>query len=154
MPYFFGRPFLNTCGVVIDCKKQKIFTKFDGDSYEFNFSKFAKTPYETELPNEDFRIEQLPSITLAPNNVLQQFMEDHESEVYREERDELDEIFLRQPILKHNLKVEDLGKTLPPKEYPVFDLKPLPDNLKYAHIDDKKTYPVIIMMGKSCALCP
>ncbi|KAK1603806.1 hypothetical protein QYE76_027479 [Lolium multiflorum] len=27
---------------------------------------------------------------------------------------------------------------------PVFDLKPLPDNLKYAHIDDKKIYPVII----------
>ena len=22
--------------------------------------------------------------------------------------------------------------------------KPLPDNLKYAHIDDKKTYPIII----------
>ena len=39
--------------------------------------------------------------------------------------------------------MEDLGATLPPKEDPVFDLKPLPDNLKYAHIDDKKTYPVI-----------
>ena len=40
--------------------------------------------------------------------------------------------------------MEDLGTTLPPKEDPVFDLKPLPDNLKYAHIDDKKTYPIII----------
>ncbi|KAK1697274.1 hypothetical protein QYE76_013971 [Lolium multiflorum] len=38
----------------------------------------------------------------------------------------------------------DLGTTPPPKEDPVFDLKPLPDNLKYAHIDDKKIYPVII----------
>ena len=61
-----------------------------------------------------------------------------------EERNELEDIFLRPPILKHNLKVEDLGKTLPPKEDPVFDLKPLPDNLKYAHIDDKKIYAVII----------
>jgi hypothetical protein len=32
------------------------------------------------LPNEDFQVEQLASITLAPNNALQQFMEDHESE--------------------------------------------------------------------------
>jgi hypothetical protein len=45
-PIIFGRPFLNTCSVVIDCKKEKVVTKFDGESYEFNFSKFAKTPYE------------------------------------------------------------------------------------------------------------
>ncbi|KAK1612436.1 hypothetical protein QYE76_036109 [Lolium multiflorum] len=73
-----------------------------------------------------------------------QHLENSESEVFREERDELDEIFLRQPILKHDLPVEDLGTTPPPKEDPVFDLKPLPDNLKYAHIDDKKIYHVII----------
>ncbi|KAK1698483.1 hypothetical protein QYE76_015180 [Lolium multiflorum] len=73
-----------------------------------------------------------------------QHLENSESEVFRKERDELEEIFLRQPILKHDLPVEDLGTTPPPKEDPVFDLKPLPDNLKYAHIDDKKIYPVII----------
>jgi hypothetical protein len=62
-----------------------------------------------------------------------------------EERNEIEEILLRQPEkLKHNLPVEDLGTTLPPKEDPVFDLKHLPDDLKYAYIDDKKTYPVII----------
>ncbi|KAK1692082.1 hypothetical protein QYE76_008779, partial [Lolium multiflorum] len=76
--------------------------------------------------------------------ILCKHLENSESEVFREERDELDEIFLRQPILKHDLPVEDLGTTPPPKEDPVFDLKPLPDNLKYAHIDDKKIYPVII----------
>jgi hypothetical protein len=69
-----------------------------------------------------------------------------------EERNEIDEIFLCQPeMLKHNLPVEDLGTTLPPKEDPVFDLKPLPDDRKYAYIDDKKTYPVIIsskLLGK------
>ncbi|KAK1696939.1 hypothetical protein QYE76_013636 [Lolium multiflorum] len=73
-----------------------------------------------------------------------QHLENSESEAFRKERDELEEIFLRQPILKHDLPVEDLGTTPPPKEDPVFDLKPLPDNLKYAHIDDKKIYPVII----------
>ncbi|KAK1666080.1 hypothetical protein QYE76_054239 [Lolium multiflorum] len=130
--------------VLCDCKKDKIFTKFAGESYEFNFSKFAKTPYKADLPNDDFRVEQCASIALAPSNPLQQHLENSESEVFREERDELDEIFLRQPILKHDLPVEDLGVTPPPKEDLVFDLKPLPDNLKYAYIDDKKTYHVII----------
>jgi hypothetical protein len=144
-PIIFGRPFLNTCGAVIDCKKEKILTKFDGESYEFNFSKFTKAPYETELPNEDFRAEQLASISLAPNDALRQYMEDHESEIFREERNEIDEILLRQPeLLKHNLPMEDLGTTLPPKEDPIFDLKPLPDDLKYAYINDKRIYPIII----------
>ncbi|KAK1628167.1 hypothetical protein QYE76_002482 [Lolium multiflorum] len=128
----------------IDCKKEKILTKFAGESYEFNFSKFTKTPYKADLPSDDFKMEQCASIVLVPNNPLQQHLENSESEVFRKERDELEEIFLRQPILKHDLPVEDLGTTPPPKEDPVFDLKPLPDNLKYAHIDDKKIYPVII----------
>src|SRR4051812_11855298 len=61
----FGRPFLNTCGAIIDCKKEKVLTKFDGDSYEFNFSKFAKAPCENSLPNKDFRMEQLASVDLV-----------------------------------------------------------------------------------------
>jgi hypothetical protein len=72
-------------------------------------------------------------------------MEDHESEIFREERNEIDDILLRQPeLLKHNLPVENLGTTLTPKEDPIFDLKPLPDDLKYAYINDKKIYPVLI----------
>jgi hypothetical protein len=104
------------------------------------------------LPNENFRVEQLASIALAPNNALQQFMEDHESDVFREEREEIDDILLRQPpLIKHNLPVEDLGTTLPPKEDPIFELKPLLDDLKYAYMDDKKIYHVIIsskLLGK------
>src|SRR3954470_8578865 len=76
-PIIFGRPFLNTCGAIIDYRKEKVLTKFAGESYEFNFSKFAKTPCENELPDEDFRVEQLSAISLTPNNALQQFMEDH-----------------------------------------------------------------------------
>jgi hypothetical protein len=53
-PIISGRPFLNTCGAVIDCKKEKIFTKFNGESYEFKFSKFAKTSYENDMPDEFF----------------------------------------------------------------------------------------------------
>jgi hypothetical protein len=60
------------------------------------------------------------------------------------ERNEIDEIFFRQtPILKHNLPVETLGYALPPKGDPVFELKKLPDTLKYAYLDEKMIYPVI-----------
>ena len=64
-PIIFGRPFLNTCGAIIDCKKEKVLTKFDGEPYECNFSKFAKAPCENSLPNKDFRMEQLTSIDLV-----------------------------------------------------------------------------------------
>src|SRR3954470_21181965 len=72
-------------------------------------------------------------------------MEDHENDIHMQERDELEDIFLRQPaILKHNLLVEPLGILSQPKEDSVFDLKPLPDTLKYAYLDEKKVYHVII----------
>ena len=52
-------------------------------------------------------------------------------------------------MLKHNLPVEILGDPLPPKGNPVFGLKPLPDNLKYAYLDEKKIYPVIFSANLS-----
>src|SRR3954453_340140 len=72
-------------------------------------------------------------------------MEEHKNDMHMQERNVLDNIFLRQPpILKHNLPVEPLGILSQPKEDSVFDLKPLPDTLKYAYLDEKKIYPVII----------
>ena len=41
-PIIFGRRFLNTCGAVIDCKKENFFTKFNGESYEFNFQSLLR----------------------------------------------------------------------------------------------------------------
>ena len=38
-PIIFGTLFLNTCGAIIDCRKEKVLRKFDGESSEFNFSK-------------------------------------------------------------------------------------------------------------------
>src|SRR3954470_11227633 len=32
-PITFGRPFLNTCGAIIDCKKDKVSVEFNGDPY-------------------------------------------------------------------------------------------------------------------------
>ena len=70
--------------------------------------------------------------------------------MFMNERREIDEVFFKQePILKHNLPVEILGDPPPPKGDPVFELKPLPDTLKYAYLDEKQIYPVIISANLS-----
>ena len=70
--------------------------------------------------------------------------------MHMNERNEIDEIFFKQmPVLKHNLPLETLGDPLPPKSDPVFDLKQLPDTLKYAYLDEKKIHPIIISANLS-----
>src|SRR3954470_20302490 len=126
-PIIFGRPFLRTCGAIIDCKKGKVYVEFNGEPYEFNFSKFSKQPRGTDLSSNDKIIEEIAYIAIPPNDPLQKFMEDHENDIHMQERDELEDIFLREPaILKHNLPVKPLGILSEPKEDPVVNLKPLP----------------------------
>ena len=55
--------------------------------------------------------------------------------------------------MKHNLPIKILGDPPPPKGDPVFELKPLPDTLKYAYLDEKKIYPVIISANLSRPRC-
>ena len=81
----------------------------------------------------------LASIAVPPNDPLEQYLLDHENDMFINERREIDEVFFKQgPILKHNLPVEILGDPPQPKGDPVFELKPLPDTLKYAYLDEKK----------------
>ena len=62
------------------------------------------------------------------------------------ERREIDEIFFKQEhILHHNLPVEILRDPPPPKGDPVFELKPLPDNLKYAYLM-KRRYILLLLV--------
>ena len=96
------------------------------------------------MPNKDGII-GLASIAVRPTDPLEQYLLDHENDMFMNERRELDEIFFKQmPILKYNLPIETLGDPLPPKSDPVFDLKQLPNILKYAYLDEKKIYLVII----------
>ena len=70
--------------------------------------------------------------------------------MFMKEREEIDEVFLKQePMLKRNLPVEILGDPPPPKGDPVFELEPLPDNLKYAYLNEKEIYPIIISANLS-----
>src|SRR3954467_950461 len=100
----------------IDCKKGKVSVEFNGEPYEFNFSKFSKQPCGADLSSNYKIIEQIASTSIPPNDPLQQFMEEHENDIHMQERNELDDIFLRQPaILKHKLPVEPLGILSQPK---------------------------------------
>ena len=125
-------------------KKNIVTVGIDGMSHEFNFAKFSRQPREREPPSKD-EIIGLASIVIPPTDPLEQYLLDHENDMFMKEREEIDEVFLKQePMLKHNLPVEILGDPPPPKGDPVFELKPLPDNLKYAYLDENKIYPIII----------
>ena len=50
---------------------------------------------------------------------------------------------------QNNFPVEILGDPPPPKGDPVFELKQLPDTLKYAYLDGNKIYHVIISANLS-----
>jgi len=148
-PIIFGRPFLNIVNARIDCEKDIVTTGLGDMSHEFHFAKFHREPRDKELPSKN-EIIGLASIAVPPTDPLEQYLLDHENDVFMNERREIDEVFLQQgPILKHNLPVEILGDPPPPKGDPVFELKPLPDNLKYAYLDEKKIYPVIISANLS-----
>src|SRR3989337_1789644 len=89
----------------------------------------------------------LPCPLLDP---LEQYLLEHENDMHMNERNEIYELFFKQaPILKHNLPVETLGGPPPPKGDPMFELKQLPDSLKYAYLHEKKIYPVIISANLS-----
>ena len=140
---------MNTINAKIDCKKDVVTIGLDNMTHEFNFAKFRRQPHDKELPSKD-EIIGLASIALPPNDPLEQYLLDHENDMFMNERREIDEVFFKQgPILKHNLPVEILGDPPPPKGDPVFELKPLPDNLKYAYLDEKKIYPIIISANLS-----
>ena len=148
-PIIFGRPFLNTVNAHIDCEQQIVTVGFEGVSHEFNFSKFGRQPHEKELPSKDEAI-ALASISMPPTDPLEQYLLEHENDMHMDERDEIDRVVLEQyPILKNNLPVELLGDPPPPKGDPVFELKQLPDTLKYAYLDEEEIYPVIISASLS-----
>ena len=48
-----------------------------------------------------------------------------------------------------NIPPDDLGELPPPKEDTSFELKPLPEDMKHAYLDEKNIYPIIISANLS-----
>ena len=122
---------MNTVNAKIDCKKQTVGVSFGNESHEFNFSKFSRKPHKKEFPSKD-EIIGPASIAVPPTDPLEQYLLDHNNDLHMHERNEIDKIFFEQRhLLKHNLPIVTLGGPPPPKSDPVFELKQLPDTLKY-----------------------
>ena len=110
---------------------------FGNESHEFNFFKFSRNYHEKEFPSKDEFI-GLASIVVPPTDPLEQYLLDHENDLHMHERNEIDRILSgQQPLLNHNLPIETLGGPSPPKGDPMFELKQLPNTLKYAYLDEK-----------------
>ena len=92
-PVIFGRPFLNTVNARIDCEKDIVSVGLGDMSHNFNFSKFRRQPHDKELPSKD-EIIGLASIVVPPTDPLQQYLLDHENDMFMNERREIDEVFL------------------------------------------------------------
>ena len=60
---------------------------------------------------------------MPPNDPLEQYLLDHENDMFMNERREIDEVFFKQePMLKHNLPVEILGDPPPLRVIPCLSL--------------------------------
>ena len=94
-PIIFGRPFLNTVHARIDCEKDVVTIGLGDMSHEFNFSKFHRQHCEEELPSKD-EIIGLASIVVPPSDPLEQYLLEHENDMFMNERREIDEVFFKQ----------------------------------------------------------
>ena len=94
-PIIFGRPFLNTINAKIDCEKQTVGVSFGDESHEFDFSKFSRKLHEKDLPSKDELI-GLASIAVPPTDPLEQYLLDHENDMFMNGRREIDEVFFKQ----------------------------------------------------------
>ena len=93
-PIIFGRPFLTTVNARIDCKKDVLTIGLCDMSQVFNFAKFSRQPHDEELPSK-YEIICLASIAVPPNDPLEQYLLDHENDMFMNERREIDEVFFK-----------------------------------------------------------
>ena len=93
-PIIFGRPFLNTVNARIDCEKDIVTIGLGDMSHEFNFAKFCRQPHDKESPSKD-EIIGLASIAVPPTDPLEQYLLDHENDMFMNERRKIDEVFFK-----------------------------------------------------------
>ena len=74
------------------------------------------------MPSKD-EINGLASLAVPPTDPSEQYLLDHENDMFMNERKELDEIFFNQmPVLKYNLPIKSLEILLHPRVIPCLSL--------------------------------
>ena len=76
---------MNTASPKIDCEKDTVTVGIDGMSHEFNFAKFHRQPRDREPPSKD-EIIGLASIAVPPTDPLEQYLLDHENDMFMKEK--------------------------------------------------------------------
>jgi hypothetical protein len=148
-PIIFGRPFLHIVGAEINLPHEKVFIKYAGEKLEFNFSKSFDKHVMMEPLAKDI-IKTLACVAVASSDVVERYILNQDEPFSEEETDALEQILSQQPPqLQLHIPPDNLGELPPPKGDPSFELKPLPQELKYAYLDEKNIYPTIISANLS-----
>ncbi|XP_073038065.1 uncharacterized protein [Primulina eburnea] len=138
-----GRPFLATSNALINCRNGIMKLSFGNMTLELNVFNLCKQPHDKGDESED-------------ENLIETLVEENIQE--RSTRDQLDICSIE--TVKENIEIDldDFFRyhSLPgsEKEFdekyenkdepPVLELKPLPEELKYAFLGEDETYPVVI----------
>jgi hypothetical protein len=92
-------------------------------------------------------VEALASVAVASLGAVERYVLNQEDPYSNEERESLEQILSQElPHLQFHIRHDNFGVLPPPKEDPSFELKHLPDDMKYAYLD---VYLVIISANLS-----
>ena len=80
---------MNTFNVRIDCEKDVVTIGLRDTTHEFNFAKFRRQPHDKELPSKD-EIIGLASTAVLSTDPIEQYLLDHENDMFMNERSEID----------------------------------------------------------------
>ena len=88
---------MNTVNARIDSEKDIVTVGFGDVSHDFNFSKFRRQPHDKELTSKN-EIIGLASIAVPPTGPLEQYLLDHENDMFMNETREIDEVSLNRDL--------------------------------------------------------
>src|SRR2546430_971125 len=153
IPLILGRPFLATAQTLIDVAGGKLILRVGDEKVEFNIFNSMKYPmdlnsccsidiFEEEAIEKEF-IKRYPRSTLE-NCIMNGISdEEDESEEVKEIICELQSLPPIEPEKFLSYETSENNNAMI-KEPPKLELKQLPSHLRYAFLEDKDNYPIII----------
>ncbi|XP_073309925.1 uncharacterized protein [Primulina huaijiensis] len=143
IPVILGRPFLATSNALINCRNGIMKLSFGNMTLELNVFNLCKQPHDKGDESEDENLIE----TLVEENIQEGSTRDQLDICSIETVKENIEIDLDDFIRYHSLpgsEKEFDAKYENKDEPPILELKPLPEELKYAFLGEDETYPVVI----------